>query len=54
MRRRRLFHLDSLPDTIIDYPAAGIHAYRHGTPFSTRGWTNLPQSEIGSKLTAQS
>lgn len=33
------FPLDGLPDELIDYPAAGIHAYRTGTPFSTYGWT---------------
>lgn len=29
-----------LPERIIDYPAAGIHAYRDGVHFSTRGWTS--------------
>lgn len=33
------FPLDQLPDRIIDYPAAGIRAYRDGLPFSVRGWT---------------
>ena len=32
------FPLDDLPERIIDYPAAGIHAYRDGQPFSIRGW----------------
>lgn len=32
------FPLDDLPERIIDYPAAGIHAYRTGMTFSTRGW----------------
>ncbi len=32
------FPLNDLPERIIDYPAAGIHAYRDGQPFSTRGW----------------
>ncbi|WP_033442129.1 NUDIX hydrolase [Saccharothrix sp. NRRL B-16314] len=35
----RWFPLDALPDRLIDYPAAGIRAYRTGTPFGTRGWT---------------
>lgn len=34
------FPLDALPERIIDYPAAGIHAYRTGHLFSTRGWDN--------------
>ena len=34
------FGLHALPDDIIDYPAAGIHAYCDGTPFSTRGWAS--------------
>lgn len=33
------FHLDQLPEQIIDYPAAGIHAFRTNTAFSTLGWT---------------
>lgn len=41
----RWFPLDDLPDTIIDYPAAGIHAYRDGVPFSVRGWSSLPHLE---------
>lgn len=32
------FPLDQLPGRTIDYPAAGIHAYRRGVTFSTRGW----------------
>jgi 8-oxo-dGTP diphosphatase len=32
------FPLDNLPEGIIDYPAAGIDAFRHGTRFSIRGW----------------
>lgn len=36
------FLLHQLPDRIIDYPAAGIHAYRDGVPFSTRGWILSP------------
>ncbi|WP_285486022.1 NUDIX hydrolase [Amycolatopsis taiwanensis] len=33
------FALDDLPEQIIDYPAAGIAAYRTGSTFSIRGWT---------------
>lgn len=36
------FPLTDLPDQIIDYPAAGIHAYRAGTAFSVRGWIPTP------------
>lgn len=36
----RWFPLDAMPERIIDYPAAGIHAYRTGQVFSTRGWDN--------------
>jgi 8-oxo-dGTP diphosphatase len=36
------FPLDELPDQLIDYPAAGIHAYRSGIPFSIHGWTQQP------------
>lgn len=36
------FALDQLPNRTIDYPAAGIHAYRNGIPFSTRGWSQDP------------
>lgn len=36
----RWFALDALPGNIIDYPAAGIHAYRTGEPFSVRGWSS--------------
>jgi 8-oxo-dGTP pyrophosphatase MutT (NUDIX family) len=32
------FPLDALPDQLIEYPAAGIHAYQQQFPFSTRGW----------------
>jgi hypothetical protein len=32
------FPLDALPNQLIDYPAAGIDAYRHGRSFSARGW----------------
>jgi 8-oxo-dGTP diphosphatase len=35
----RWFPLDALPDRLIDYPAAGIGAYRVGAPFSVHGWT---------------
>lgn len=34
----RWFALDALPDQLIDYPAAGIHAYSAGLPFSVHGW----------------
>lgn len=37
----RWFRLDDLPEAIIDYPAAGIHGYRDGVPFSVHGWSNL-------------
>jgi 8-oxo-dGTP diphosphatase len=33
------FTLDDLPHEIIEYPAAGIHAYRNGIHFSIHGWT---------------
>jgi 8-oxo-dGTP diphosphatase len=33
------FSLGDLPRRIIDYPAAGIGAYRDGLSFSTRGWS---------------
>lgn len=33
------FDLHSLPDGLIEYPAAGITAYRRGTPFSIMGWS---------------
>lgn len=33
------FPLNDLPERIIEYPAAGIHGYRDGVPFSTQGWT---------------
>lgn len=32
------FPLNALPDQLIDYPAAGINAYREGLSFSLRGW----------------
>ncbi|MEV0699719.1 NUDIX domain-containing protein [Saccharopolyspora sp. NPDC050389] len=32
------FELDRLPAVLIPYPAAGIHAYRNGLPFSVMGW----------------
>jgi 8-oxo-dGTP diphosphatase len=32
------FPLDKLPDQLIDYPAAGIHAYIADQPFSIQGW----------------
>lgn len=38
----RWFPLTALPDELIDYPAAGIHAYRQGHTFSVRGWTSRP------------
>jgi 8-oxo-dGTP diphosphatase len=34
----RWFPLANLPERIIDYPAAGIDAYRTGVAFSVRGW----------------
>jgi 8-oxo-dGTP diphosphatase len=34
----RWFALDTLPAQLIDYPAAGIHAYQHGVPFGIQGW----------------
>jgi hypothetical protein len=34
----RWFPLTQLPEHMIPYPAAGIHAYRNGIPFSTLGW----------------
>lgn len=32
------FPLDAPPDQLIEYPAAGIHAYRQDITFSTLGW----------------
>ncbi|MEU0469703.1 NUDIX domain-containing protein [Amycolatopsis sp. NPDC006131] len=32
------FPLDNLPTDLIDYPAAGIHAYRTRQPFAIHGW----------------
>ncbi|CAM00642.1 ADP-ribose pyrophosphatase YjhB (NUDIX family) [Saccharopolyspora erythraea NRRL 2338] len=32
------FDLHRLPEPLIPYPAAGIHAYRDGIPFATMGW----------------
>ncbi|MFC6094914.1 NUDIX hydrolase [Saccharothrix lopnurensis] len=34
----RWFPFDALPDRLIDYPAAGIHAYRAAATFGIRGW----------------
>jgi 8-oxo-dGTP diphosphatase len=39
----RWFRLDALPDQLIDYPAAGIRAYRAGVSFSVHGWTSRPR-----------
>jgi 8-oxo-dGTP diphosphatase len=36
------FPLDALPEELIDYPAAGIAAYRGDIPFSIHGWTPQP------------
>jgi 8-oxo-dGTP pyrophosphatase MutT (NUDIX family) len=41
-RAVRWFPLTGLPERIIDYPAAGIDAYRTGTRFSVRGWSANP------------
>ncbi|CCH29547.1 NUDIX domain-containing protein [Actinosynnema sp. NPDC047251] len=38
------FPLDALPDRLIEYPAAGIHAYRTGSPFGTLGWPDSTTS----------
>jgi 8-oxo-dGTP diphosphatase len=38
-RAVRWFPFTSLPERIIDYPAAGIDAYRNGAKFSIRGWS---------------
>lgn len=35
------FPLDALPDGLIEYPAAGLDAYRAGAAFSVRGWDGL-------------
>ncbi|WP_311202737.1 hypothetical protein [Actinophytocola gossypii] len=37
----RWFPFEQLPARTIDYPAAGIHAFRAGVAFSTRGWSDL-------------
>jgi len=34
------FNLDALPTQLIDYPAAGLHAYLAGNSFSVQGWTD--------------
>jgi hypothetical protein len=34
----RWFPLTALPDQLIGYPAAGIHAYLNQVPFSVCGW----------------
>jgi 8-oxo-dGTP diphosphatase len=44
-RAVRWFPLTGLPEGIIDYPAAGIDAYRHGTRFSIRGWNTADTPE---------
>ena len=40
------FDLHSLPADLIEYPAAGITAYRNGVPFSIIGWTDAPARPI--------
>lgn len=35
------FRFDALPAGMIDYPAAGLAAYRAGEPFAVRGWDEL-------------
>lgn len=35
------FRLGALPAGMIDYPAAGLDAYRSGQPFGVRGWDGL-------------
>ncbi|MDS1268989.1 NUDIX domain-containing protein [Lipingzhangella sp. LS1_29] len=32
------FHLDDLPENLLDYCATGIHHYRRGIPFSLHNW----------------
>lgn len=32
------YPLDELPEGVIEYPAAGLGAYRLGTPFAIHGW----------------
>jgi 8-oxo-dGTP diphosphatase len=39
------FPLDALPDQLIEYPAAGIHAYRQNLAFSVLGWNTQTISE---------
>jgi 8-oxo-dGTP diphosphatase len=41
------FALDGLPDDVIGYPAAGIHAYRHGIPFGAKHWPPMIQVTVG-------
>ncbi|MCP2238453.1 NUDIX hydrolase [Prauserella halophila] len=36
------FDLHRLPTNLIEYPAAGIRAYRDGVPFSVMGWAPQP------------
>ncbi len=33
------FDLNALPTGVIEYPAAGIDAYRRGVPFTVLGWS---------------
>jgi 8-oxo-dGTP pyrophosphatase MutT (NUDIX family) len=44
-RAVRWFPLTGLPERIIDYPAAGIDAYRRGSRFSVRGWSTARTPE---------
>jgi 8-oxo-dGTP diphosphatase len=49
-RAVRWFSLTALPDRIIDYPAAGIDAYRRGSRFSVRGWSTAGTPESTTTL----
>ncbi|MBA0124464.1 NUDIX domain-containing protein [Haloechinothrix sp. YIM 98757] len=40
------FDLDSLPTDLIDYPGAGITAYREGVSFSIKGWNREPDTAV--------
>lgn len=40
------FSLGVLPDQLIEYPGAGIHAYRHNVAFSVLGWHTKSTSGV--------
>jgi hypothetical protein len=42
----RWFPLGHLPDDVIPYPLAGIHAYCDGVTFGVRGWSDTGRSML--------